>query len=66
MGKKEDRFICVYSEASFTLGVLRVLVDRETGVNYLWCREGGGGGLTPLLWSDGKPVITPKDALQED
>ena len=66
MGKKEDRFICVYSEASITLGVLRVLVDRETGVNYLWCREGGGGGLTPLLWSDGKPVITPKDALQED
>ena len=43
-----------------------MLVDRETGVNYLWCREGGGGGLTPLLWSDGKPVITPKDALQED
>ena len=66
MGKKEDRFICVHSESSFTLGVLRVLVDRETGVNYLWCREGGGGGLTPLLGSDGRPVITPKGALPED
>ena len=58
MGKKEDRFICVYSEVSFTLGVLRVLVDRETGVNYLYHAAGNTGGLTPLLDREGKPVVT--------
>ena len=58
---------CAYAEDAPAVKSAAVyLVDRETGVNYLWCREGGGGGLTPLLWSDGKPVITPKDALQED
>ena len=36
----------------------RVVVDRETGVNYLFVHRGYGGGLTPLLDSDGKPIIT--------
>ena len=35
-----------------------VVVDRETGVNYLFVHRGYGGGLTPLLDSDGKPIIT--------
>ena len=35
-----------------------VIVDKETGVNYLYVCRGYGGGLTPLLDSEGKPVIT--------
>ena len=35
-----------------------VVVDRETGVNYLFVHRGYGGGLTPLLDSDGKLIIT--------
>ncbi len=35
-----------------------VIVDKETGVNYLFVCRGYGGGLTPLLDSDGKPIIT--------
>ena len=35
-----------------------VIVDKETGVNYLYIRIGYSGGLTPLLDADGKPVIT--------
>lgn len=35
-----------------------VYVDRETGVNYLFVKSGYGGGLTPLLDADGKPVVT--------
>lgn len=31
---------------------------KETGVNYLFVRNGYSGGLTPLLEADGKPVIT--------
>ena len=32
MGKKDFRFVCTHSESTFTLGTLRVLVDRETGL----------------------------------
>ena len=35
-----------------------VIVDKKTGVNYLFVRSGYGAGLTPLLDPDGKPIIT--------
>ena len=35
-----------------------IIVDKETGVNYLYVHRGYGGGLTPLLDADGKPIIT--------
>ncbi|MBA5850998.1 xylan 1,4-beta-xylosidase [Clostridium sp. cel8] len=50
-------------ETVFTEGVMegyRIIVDRETGVNYLYVTNGSSGGLTVLLDSDGKPVITKK------
>ncbi|MBQ2945958.1 MAG: xylan 1,4-beta-xylosidase [Clostridia bacterium] len=53
---KEKRFIKIHEESSFTTGKT-VLVDRETGVHYLYVSSGYGGGLTPLLDSDGKPII---------
>ena len=36
-----------------------IWVDKETGVNYLYHSSGYSGGLTPLLDSDGKVVVTP-------
>lgn len=36
----------------------RVIVDKETGVNYLYISNGTSGGLTVLLNSEGKPIIT--------
>lgn len=36
----------------------RVIVDKETGVNYLYISNGTSGGLTVLLDSEGKPIIT--------
>ena len=36
-----------------------VIVDKETGVNYLFVSKGYAGGLTPLLDRDGKPIVTP-------
>ena len=56
MAKKEERFIRVYSE-NFDSEV--ILVDKKTGVNYLFVARGYAGGLTPLLDRDGKPIITP-------
>ena len=60
MAKKEDRFVKVHSEA---MGSRIILVDKVTGVNYLFVQNGYAGGLTPLLDREGKPIITcvPRD-----
>ena len=55
MAKKEDRFVKVHSEA---MGSRIILVDKVTGVNYLFVQSGYAGGLTPLLDRDGKPIIS--------
>ena len=34
-----------------------VIVDKETGVHYLFVASGFGAGLTVLLDEQGKPVI---------
>ena len=58
--QKTDRFVCTeISGSAFDATQQRVLVDRKTGVNYLYAASGYGGGLTVLLDKDGKPVITP-------
>ena len=57
MAKKEERFVNIYSQG--TLSSVQILVDKETGVNYLFSASGYAGGLTPLLNRDGTPVITP-------
>jgi len=36
-----------------------VLVDTETGVEYLWISEYSRGGLTVLVDHEGKPLIAP-------
>ena len=51
------RFIIVHYEKNGLEGC-KVLVDKETGVNYLYSWDGYSGGLTPLLNKDGTPIIT--------
>ena len=63
MAKKDNRFIEVYSEGSFT--VTQILADKQTGVNYLFHASGYAGGLTPLLKADGTPVVTPVSRYEE-
>ena len=53
---KDKRFVKAYSQ---DMGGVEILVDKETGVNYLYRSSGYGGGLTVLLDKEGKPVITP-------
>lgn len=55
--KQEERFVRIYSQGK--IDYIEILVDKETGVNYLYRQSGYSGGLTPLLDKDGKPVITP-------
>lgn len=55
----KDRFEVIYKEIhSVGLEKRIIYVDKETGVNYLYVQNGYGGGLTPLLDTDGKPGIT--------
>lgn len=63
MARKEERFVKVYSE---NMGCEMILVDKKTGVNYLFVQSGYAGGLTPLLNADGKPVVTPVSALMDE
>ena len=56
MAKKEERFVKIHSEA---MGGRMILVDKVTGVNYLFVSSGYAGGLTPLLDREGKPIVTP-------
>lgn len=59
MEKKEERFEVVFTDGSQMKdsGMRQILVDRETGVNYLVWKSGYAGGITPLLDSEGKVVI---------
>lgn len=59
-GKKSEedqRFYIKSSEDVPTLGRNIVLVDRETGVNYLQTWVGSGSGITLLLDSNGQVVV---------
>lgn len=56
MAKEAKRFERVYEQGMVT--TTEIWVDRDTGVNYLFHRDGYGSGLTVLLDADGKPVIT--------
>ena len=57
--KKDKRFIVKDSEGSSITHLTQIVVDTETGVNYLFVQSGNAGGLTPLLDRYGKPVISP-------
>lgn len=63
MEKKEgiemERFKRMYSQGVVT--VSEIWVDKQTGVNYLYHRDGYSGGMTPLLDSKGNIVVTPID-----
>ena len=60
MSKTESRFEVIHKEGSQfkDSGVRQILVDKETGVNYLLWSTGYAGGITPLLDSDGNVVVT--------
>ena len=60
MAKKDERFVITERDGGTfsSKGDIRIIVDKQTGVNYLWIQSGNAGGLTPLLDATGKPIIT--------
>ena len=63
MDKK--RFVEVYSQG--VNHVQKILVDTETGVNYLVVIPSlaVGCGLTVLVDQNGKPIVTPVEAPED-
>ena len=55
----KERFVEVYNQG--VVNVARIVVDTETGVNYLLAShdKANGTGMTILVDQDGKPVVTP-------
>ena len=60
MEKKQTRFAVVLREGNQLSeeGVRQILVDKQTGVNYLVWKAGYAGGITPMYDADGKLIIT--------
>ena len=54
-----NRFETKSTQGFFSLG--KIIVDNETGVNYLFWQEGHAGGLTPLLNKDGTVIVSRID-----
>ena len=60
----KDRFDIKDRDSMGLMTEARVIIDRETGVTYLYVACGYGGGLTPLLDENGKPIVT-KDGYRK-
>ena len=60
MEKKDTRFTVVLREGSQLSeeGIRQILVDKQTGVNYLVWKAGYAGGITPMYDADGKLIVT--------
>lgn len=55
----KERFVEVYSRG--VTNIRKVIVDTETGVNYLLLSSNmtSGCGVTVLVDAEGKPLVTP-------
>ena len=54
----DKRFEFKNAEKSAFMTDATIIVDKKTGVNYLFVRSGYGAGLPPLIDADGKPIVT--------
>lgn len=53
-----ERFQKLYQQG--TVEVFEIWADTETGVQYVFHRNGSAAGLTPLLDQAGRPVRMPE------
>ena len=53
----EKRFVGILKESSVTQ-TIEIILDTETGVNYMYVTGGSGKTITPLLGPDGKVLVS--------
>ena len=63
--KKPKRFAVKYRESQF-VSTIEIMVDRETGVNYLMITQGEGFSITPLLDANGQIVRDKPENWQNE
>ncbi len=64
--KNDKRFLTVCSEGNIFTTDKTIYADRETGIQYLYMQSlYAGGGLTPLLDKDGKPMILSAEEIEK-
>ena len=51
-----NRFKKVYTQGTFD--IMEIWVDTETGVNYVFHKNGNAAGFTPLPDKEGKPIVS--------
>lgn len=56
MARKDKRFELIEEQSGF-IDSYEVIRDKETGVCYLVAKIGYAAGITPLLGTDGRPVV---------
>ncbi|MDK7755501.1 MAG: DUF6440 family protein [Peptoniphilus harei] len=61
--KDDKRFIKIFKERTLTES-MEILLDTETGVNYLYIGAGYGMGITPLLGPDGKVLVSSQREIE--
>ncbi len=54
--KTNNRFDIIHEEVSW-YNHTKIIVDKHTGVHYLYSGGANGGGITPLLNKEGKVII---------
>ena len=60
---KERRFQIIEEQGGLLDGTTKIILDRETGVRYLYHHDGHSGGMCPLLNPDGTPQIIDPSKL---
>lgn len=58
MVKLENRFEIISVQKVAFGSTIEIWVDKATGVNYIYRRDGYSGGLTVMLDAEGKPVVS--------
>lgn len=55
--KDHERFVVVYKENLGFGGLVKILADKQTGVQYVYSSAGYSGGMTVLVDAAGKPLL---------
>ena len=61
--EKQDRFVLVDQQGLY-MGMVGVLVDTKTGVNYFWSND--GNRITPLYDADGNLLVELPSRERDD
>jgi len=57
---KESRFELIEKDDSLIneIGEIKILMDKDTGVCYIWVKKDNSIALTPMMDIDGKPILS--------